>query len=89
MQPILSANCPIQTIPSKLNALFHELNETGSAEKMGLSNPADLVECYPKFFWSAVEPFIGDGLRYLCMTTEGKRWVATLFGNVSWLSITG
>ena len=69
--------------PSKLNALFHELNETGNAEKMGLSNPADLVERYPAFFWSAVEPFIGDGLRYLSMTTEGKRWVATLFGNVS------
>jgi hypothetical protein len=68
--------------PSKLNALFHELHETGNAEQMGISNPADLVECYPKFFWTAVEPFIGDGLRYLGMTSEGKRWIATLYGNV-------
>ena len=68
--------------PSKLNALFHELNETGIAEKMGLATPADLVESYPKFFWTAVEPYIGDGLRYLAMTVEGKRWVASLYGNV-------
>jgi hypothetical protein len=68
--------------PCKLNALFHELRETGSAEKMELFNPADLVERYPTFFWSAVEPFIGDGLRYLGMTAEGNRWVASLYGNV-------
>ena len=67
---------------TKLNALFHEMDETGVAQKMGLSNPADLVDCYPKFFWSAVEPFIGDGLRYLEMTAEGKRWAASLYGNV-------
>ncbi len=66
----------------KLNALFHELKETGSAKKMGVSNAADLVDCYPKFFWSAVEPFISDGLRYLGMTVEGKRWIASLYGNV-------
>jgi hypothetical protein len=68
--------------PSKLNALFHELHETGNAHEMGIANPADLVERYPKFFWTAVEPFIGDGLRYLAMTPEGKRWIATLYGNV-------
>src|SRR5262245_4043746 len=66
----------------KLNALFHELRETGSAEKMGIQNSADLVECYPKFFWTAVEPYIGDGLRYLRMTAEGKRWIGNLYGNV-------
>jgi hypothetical protein len=66
----------------KLNALFHEFRETGTAEMMGVKNAADLVECYPKFFWTAVEPYIGDGLRYLGMTSEGKRWVANLYGNV-------
>ncbi|MEQ1956415.1 metal-dependent phosphohydrolase [Mesorhizobium sp. CN2-181] len=69
--------------PSKLNALFHELQETGSAEKIGVSNAADLVESYPKFFWTAVEPHIGDGLTYLGMTMEGKRWAASLYGNLS------
>src|SRR5262245_31132450 len=32
---------------SKLTALFHELSETGRAEKMDLHSPADLVEGYP------------------------------------------
>ena len=68
--------------PSKLNALFQEFSENGIAETMGLATPADLVDCYPKFFLSAVEPFIGDGLRYLRMTVEGKRWVTSLYGNV-------
>ncbi len=68
--------------PSKMAALFHEFNEIGSAEKMGVINPADLIDCYPRFFWTAVEPYIGDGLRYLGMTTEGKRWIASLYGNV-------
>ena len=66
----------------KLNALFHELNETGAAEKMGVFNADDLRETYPKFFWGAVEPFIKDGLRFLAMTVEGKRWIAGLYGNV-------
>lgn len=68
--------------PSKLNALFQEFSENGIAETMGLATPADLVDCYPKFFLSAVEPFICDGLRYLRMTVEGKRWVTSLYGNV-------
>ena len=68
---------------SKLNALFHELKETGAAAAMGVESPADLLDCYPTFFWNAVEPFIGDGLRYLTMTVEGKRWIASLYGNVT------
>lgn len=68
--------------PSKLTALFHEFKECGSAKRMRLSTPADLIDIYPNFFWKAVEPFIGDGLRYLGMTAEGKRWIATLYGNV-------
>jgi hypothetical protein len=44
---------------------------------------ASKIELFgPKFFWTAVEPFIGHGLRYLRMTAEGKRWVARLHGNV-------
>jgi hypothetical protein len=67
---------------TKLNALFYELQETGSTQKMKVANPADLLDCYPGFFWNAVEPYIGDGLRYLNMTAEGKRWVTSLYGNV-------
>ncbi len=68
--------------PRKLNALYHEFVETGTAKQLGLSSPADLVETYPSFFWQAVEPYIVDGLRYLSMTSEGKQWVASLYANV-------
>ena len=68
--------------PRKLNALYHEFVETGTAKQLGLTSPADLVETYPGFFWNAVEPYIVDGLRYLNLTTEGKQWVASLYANV-------
>jgi hypothetical protein len=66
----------------KLNALYREFVENGIHEKLGYSSPADLVECYPQFYWSKVERYIGDGLRYLEMTMEGKQWTATLYRHI-------
>jgi hypothetical protein len=68
--------------PRKLNALFHEFAETGINEKLGYATPADLAERYPRFFWSKVEPYIGDAIRYLELTMEGRQWVAQLYSNV-------
>jgi len=66
----------------KLNALYAEFVENGIAEKLGYDSPADLIERYPQFYWSKVEHHIGDALRYLEMTMEGKQWTATLYSNV-------
>jgi len=66
----------------KLNALFYEFAETGVNEKLGYNNPSDLVERYPQFYWNKVERYIGDGLRYLEMTTEGRQWTSTLYGHI-------
>jgi hypothetical protein len=66
----------------KLNALYHEFAETGVNEKLGYSSPADLVDQYPLFYWSKIERYIGDALRYLEMTMEGKQWVATLYSHI-------
>jgi hypothetical protein len=68
--------------PRKLNALFHELVETGAAERLGYANPADVADHYPRFFWSKVEPYIGDALGYLEQTVEGRQWIANLYCNV-------
>jgi hypothetical protein len=68
--------------PQKLNALFHEFVETGTAKQLGLSSPADLVDTYPTFFWQVVEPYIGDALSYLNLTSEGRQWVANLHSHV-------
>jgi hypothetical protein len=41
-----------------------------------------MVECYPQFYWSKIERYIGDALRYLEMTMEGKLWTATLYSHI-------
>ncbi len=68
--------------PRKLNALFHEFCETGVAARLGYQSPADLAERYPRFFWDAVEPYIGDALRHLGRTVEGKQSIANLYAHV-------
>jgi hypothetical protein len=68
--------------PRKLNALYHEFAETGVNEKLGYTSPADMVDHYPQFYWSKVERYIGDALRYLDMTMEGKQWTATLYSHI-------
>ena len=67
---------------SKLNALYYEFMEIGRLEQLGYTSPADLIECYPKFFWNTVEPYLGDALRYLDHTIEGKQWIANLYSHV-------
>jgi hypothetical protein len=68
--------------PRRLNALFHEFAETGTNERYGYLTPADVADNYPQFFWSKVEPFIGDALGYLERTIEGRQWIANLYCNV-------
>jgi hypothetical protein len=68
--------------PRKLNALFHELEEIGCNARLGYITPADVADQYPKFFWSKVEPFIGDAMQYLELTVEGRQWIANLYCNV-------
>jgi hypothetical protein len=66
----------------KLTALFHEFVETGTAARLGYRSPADLAEAYPRFFWDKVEPYIGDALRYLALTQDGRQWTANLYAQV-------
>jgi hypothetical protein len=66
----------------KLNALIAEFSETGMAEQLQCSNPADLAAKYTEFFKSQVEPYIQDAVLYLELTTEGKQWIANLDSNL-------
>ena len=68
--------------PRKLNALFYEFEEIGCNAQLGYASPADVADQYPRFFWSKVEPFIGEALNYLELTVEGRQWVANLYCNV-------
>ena len=66
----------------KHTALFHEFAETGTAQRLGLASAADLGEGYAVFFWEKVEPYIGDALRYLQLTPEGRQWIANLYAQL-------
>jgi hypothetical protein len=66
----------------KGSALFMEFSETDISAKLGYETAAQLRADYPKFFWSAVSPHIGDALVDLRMTQEGKQWVANLYAHV-------
>lgn len=68
--------------PRKLNALFYEFEEIGCAVQLGYKSPADIADVYPRFFWSKVEPFVGDAIAYLGLTIEGRQWLASLYCNV-------
>lgn len=66
----------------KLNALFYEFEEIGANSRLGYKNPADIAKAYPSFFWTKVQPFVGDALEYLGLTVEGRQWTANLYCNV-------
>jgi len=66
----------------KISALFKEFEETGINVKLGFANPGELRAGYPKFFWSMVEPHIGEALRYLRMTQSGQQFIANLYAHV-------
>lgn len=66
----------------KLPALFYELKEAGSAEKLGYKNPEDIKNMYASFYWNIVEPYIQEAIKYLKVTPEGKQWVAYLHSHV-------
>ena len=66
----------------KIGALYLEFAETGMADKLGYQSPVDLMEKFPEFFWSQVQPLIGPALVHLEQTMEGKQWVAQLYNHL-------
>jgi hypothetical protein len=66
----------------KITGLYHEFAETGIARQLGYGSPMDLMEDFPTFFWSQVQPWIAPALRHLEQTMEGKQWVAQLYNHV-------
>ena len=66
----------------KANALYHEFEEVGMNRQLGYELPADIVNRYPQFYWNSVAPHIQTEIRYLNMTSSGRQWIASLYGNV-------
>ena len=68
--------------PRKLNALFHEFAEIGVNRMLNYESPADVADHYPPFFWSKVEPFLGEAVHALSLTAEGRQWLASLYSHI-------
>lgn len=68
--------------PRKSPALFYEFEETGANESFNYKNPGDLRNTFAKFYWEVVTPYIGDAMRYLRVTLEGRQWIANLHSHV-------
>jgi hypothetical protein len=66
----------------KANALYHEFEEIGLNKQLGYESPADLVDKYPQFYWNRISPHIQAAIRYLNVTSSGRRWIAGLYSNV-------
>jgi hypothetical protein len=66
----------------KANALYHEFEEVGMNRQLGYASPADLTDRYPQFYWSSVSAHIQPAIRYLNVTSSGRRWIANLYSNV-------
>jgi hypothetical protein len=66
----------------KANALYYEFEEVGRNKQFGYVSPADLTDQYPKFYWSNVSAHIQSAIRYLNVTSNGRRWIANLHSNI-------
>jgi hypothetical protein len=66
----------------KANALYYEFEEVGMNKQLGYSSPADIVDLYSQFYWKSVSPHIQTAIRYLNVTSSGRRWIANLYSNV-------
>jgi hypothetical protein len=66
----------------KANALYYEFEEVGMNRQLGYESPADIVNRYPQFYWNSVAPHIQTEIQYLNMTSSGRQWIASLYGNV-------
>lgn len=66
----------------KINALYAEMCELGTADACNYTSASDMADKYPAFFRDQVEPYIQPALGYLELTTEGKQWIANLNSNL-------
>ena len=66
----------------KANALYYEFEEIGLNKQLGYQTPTDIVDRYPLFYWNRISPHIQAAIRYLNVTSNGRRWIDGLYSNV-------
>ena len=66
----------------KANALYYEFDEVGFNKRFGYTSPAELMDLYPQFYFNNVSAHLQTAIRYLNVTSSGRRWIANLYSNV-------
>jgi hypothetical protein len=66
----------------KANALYYEFEEIGLNRQLGYESPSDLIDRYPQLYWNSISPHIQAAIRYLNVTSNGRRWIDGLYSNV-------
>lgn len=66
----------------KVPALYYEFEENGVNQKIGYENPGHMRRKFTQFYYNVVVPYIGDAVRFLNITQEGKQWIANLHAHV-------
>jgi hypothetical protein len=66
----------------KANALYYEFEEIGLNKQLGYGSPSDLVDRYPQFYLNRISPHIQAAIRFLNVTSNGRRWIDGLYSNV-------
>ncbi len=67
---------------NKLNHLFQEFDEQGINQHLGYHGLDDMYLGYPQFYENHVLPYIGEGLRLLQLTGEGRDIIASMNNNL-------
>src|ERR1700722_9766680 len=66
----------------KSNALYYEFDEVGFNKRFCYASPTELMDLYPQFYFNNVSPYLQTAIRYLNVTSSGRKWIATLYSNV-------
>ena len=66
----------------KAKALYYEFAEVGFNKRFGYASPAELMDLYPQFYFNNVSPYLQTAIRYLNVTSSGRKWIANLYSNV-------
>ncbi len=67
---------------NKLNNLFQEFDEQGINQRFSYHTLEDIYRGYPQFYKNHVLPYIGEGLRLLELTEEGRTITRSLHNNL-------
>lgn len=72
----------------KLPLLFQEFEEIGMNLALGYETPEELKGHYPHFCWHVVYPYLRNSLRYLSVTSKGRKIVAQLYTTLCMAELT-